>query len=393
MNRIMLLTSRRASRGETPQRETSPRVRQVALLATVTLLAAACGGSSASTTDVAAAPADEAEVAATATPEPEPTATTQPSTATPVPSTATPEPGPTAISEPVIAAGCSADADIETFSDALESGGNTYEFSVTIPSDYLVGEPNPMIINYHGLGSNGFEQSALSLLTSKTSRHITVHPTGQTGFPDNRNSWGLAAGEEGRDDLAFSEDLIDWISERVCVDQNRIYAMGMSNGAFMSASIVCNLPDRFAAAASVAGVSFPEGNCNPDSATPFIAFHGTDDTVVPFNGGGFSTLSGVDSDEPNPFFEQIMPEEFSQFASEFSCGDAVAEDFSETVIKYNYPDCENSAELAFYEVGGGGHSWPGSVISLAIPSLGPTNMEIDATQTIIDFFDRHSLDN
>ena len=50
-------------------------------------------------------------------------------------------------------------------------------------------------------------------------------------------------------------------------------------------------------------------------------------------------------------------------------------------------DCPDGADVEFYIIEGGGHSWPGSEFSKSIESIvGPTTFDIDATDLIWTFF-------
>ena len=82
------------------------------------------------------------------------------------------------------------------------------------------------------------------------------------------------------DDVGFTEALLDRVEADLCVDRTRIYAMGFSNGGMFVSTLACELNDRIAAVASVAGV-----HLLPDCAgrpMPIIATHGTSDPLVPF---------------------------------------------------------------------------------------------------------------
>lgn len=382
------------------------RARCAAALLTISLFAVGCGSSDPDTAS-AASDAVSAEAEPTATPAPEPTATTAP-TATPEPEpTATPAPEPTAApatpqAQPdddaptppaaTIGTGCSNEAVASIEPTDLISGGNTYSWFGDAPESYVAGQPHPLILNFHGLGSNGGEQVAFSEIqqSADPAGFITVHPTGQPN-DNGQPSWELLQVDDpARDDVAFVEDLIAAASDVWCVDQNRIYAMGMSNGGFFTAVLVCALGDRIAAGASVAGVSFDDINCAPDAPTPYLAFHGTDDAVVPYAGGGESTLNGGTA---NAFFEQKMLEEFGQFAERFGCGTPTASDFSDTVTQHDFAACDAGAELTFYEIADGGHSWPGSTLSSLIDFVGVTDMSIPASDLIVEFFARHELNS
>ena len=54
-------------------------------------------------------------------------------------------------------------------------------------------------------------------------------------------------------------------------------------------------------------------------------------------------------------------------------------------------DCPAGAEVEFYILDGGGHTWPGSEFHAASESvLGPTNMNVVATETMWAFFQQHA---
>jgi len=55
-----------------------------------------------------------------------------------------------------------------------------------------------------------------------------------------------------------------------------------------------------------------------------------------------------------------------------------------------YTGCDQNAEVHFYTIEGGGHSWPGGG---ALPAfiVGHTTQDVNATRLIWDFFMRYSL--
>ena len=70
------------------------------------------------------------------------------------------------------------------------------------------------------------------------------------------------------------------------IDPGRIYANGLSNGGGMSYLLGCALSDRITAIGGVAGAyAFPLEECHPSRPVPMIAFHGTADPIVPYQGG------------------------------------------------------------------------------------------------------------
>ena len=87
---------------------------------------------------------------------------------------------------------------------------------------------------------------------------------------------------EGKaDDVAFIGKLLDDLGTVVTVDEKRVYACGMSNGGMMCYRLAAELSDRIAAVAPVAGtIAIDESK--PKRPVPVIHFHGTKDTIVPF---------------------------------------------------------------------------------------------------------------
>src|SRR5262249_57738455 len=97
---------------------------------------------------------------------------------------------------------------------------------------------------------------------------------------------GAGCGEGGMnmvDDVGFVGAILDKLQADVCVDTGRIYATGMSNGGFLSHRLACELSNRIAAVAPVAGV-LGVPTCTPARPISVMHFHGTSDQLVPYNG-------------------------------------------------------------------------------------------------------------
>ncbi|NNC81861.1 MAG: prolyl oligopeptidase family serine peptidase [Acidimicrobiales bacterium] len=272
-------------------------------------------------------------------------------------------------------------------SETIVSGGLEYMTQWSVPSSYD-GSPLPVVLDFHGIGSNGSQQSLFSGIGPLAEREgfVAVHPTGLSTPTDDRASWELPQFDsDDRDDVQFVRDLLDTLTSNVCIDQERVYAAGMSNGGFFTSVMVCELSERIAAAVSVAGVTHDD-SCEPAEPVPYLAFHGVDDSVVPFDGSGVSTLPGAEV--AGAFFEQVPKEEFAEFAADFGCGTSADTAVSDLVTRTTFGGCADDVEVAFYTITDGGHTWPGSVVSQSIAALGVTNTDIDATQLAWDFFVR-----
>ena len=180
------------------------------------------------------------------------------------------------------------------------------------------------------------------------------------------------------DEAAFTADLIDAVAQEVCIDPQRVYLAGMSNGAAITTFIACALPDRIAAIAAVAATAGPRA-CGTDEPIPIITFRATEDQCVPYEGG----TSACGMQLPVLPVRDVM----SLWAEHNGCDmEAVEEPVSEHVTRTAYGGCAEGAEAVLYTTEGDGHTWPGSTF---VPRLGPVTQEIDATDLIWDFFEAH----
>jgi len=370
--------------------------RLIAVLLAFVLIASAC--SSNDSTDTATATADSPAETDESTAS-EPDVATDDSADTPVDETAveadptpTSEPEPTVAPEPACSALEPGTSEIE-----LTVNGDTHQIFVFVPSSYDGATPMPTVLNWHGRGSNALEQIQYAGYESLAEEEgfMVVHPTALVSPEDTATTWELIDDQdETRDDLSFADGLIDELIANWCADANRIYTTGMSNGGFFSARLICERADRIAAAVSVAG-TYHLDDCEPSRPVPYLAFHGTDDVVVPFNGSGQSTLVDDPDAVSVEFFEQVMPDEFSEFAVDFGCdAEATPETIGTEVIRHDYTNCDNGIAMSFFEITDGGHTWPGSALGAALVDLlGYQTMDVDATVGGWEFMSQFSLDD
>lgn len=75
--------------------------------------------------------------------------------------------------------------------------------------------------------------------------------------------------------------MLDDLAKAMHLDQRRVYATGISNGAIVTYYIASYLSDRIAAIAPVAGPMMTD-SCDPARPVPVMHFHGTGDKLAPF---------------------------------------------------------------------------------------------------------------
>jgi polyhydroxybutyrate depolymerase len=230
---------------------------------------------------------------------------------------------------------------------------------------------------------------------------ITVTPQVRYTVPH----WDDAPGSPDR---TFIIALIDHIEAIRCVNLRRVYMAGYSNGAFMTSSMVCELGNRLAAVATVSGIQAPM-DCHPARAVPVIAFHGTADPLVPYDGGVTAEAKTLEAPDGKGTFGPLIgtaalagimplpspiPTELAPWASRNQCSAHSTLSKAATGVTLIAYRCPNHDTVELYREDGDGHTWPDSRY-MALPSvrsaLGPTTFAIDADQLMWTFFQSHPL--
>lgn len=274
----------------------------------------------------------------------------------------------------------------------LQSGGRERCYHLYIPPDYDPARPAPVVFSLHGFVLNPDTQAAISRWHRLANQEgfVVVYPQG-TGYPRRWNagaSWG--AGEI--DDVQFIRNLLDDLSTLTSVDRSRVYVNGFSNGGGMSVRIGCDAADMVAAIGSVAGAVVDMSACNPSRPVPVMAFHGTADWVVPYEGGPMDLAPlrlGADLTQGPSYF--VGAEEWvAGWAGLNGCTpSAEALPQQGDVVGKHYTGCDEDADVVFYTIEDGGHQWPGGG---TIHGAGKNTMEIDATEEMWQFFQNYSLE-
>src|SRR5262249_39596228 len=127
---------------------------------------------------------------------------------------------------------------------------------------------------------------------------IGVSPSGRV---EGKTPFWNAAPVADNYDLAFLGELLDHLESTLCLDTGKVFSTGMSNGAQMSSLLACRMPDRITAIAPVSGVEFLEP-CE-GRPVPVLAFHGSDDPILPYTGGGLNATKIADTE----FYKGNLP--------------------------------------------------------------------------------------
>ncbi|KAK4498110.1 hypothetical protein PRZ48_010766 [Zasmidium cellare] len=268
----------------------------------------------------------------------------------------------------------------------LTSSGRTRSFLLHVPTNYSPTSARGLIFSFHGRTRTAASQEVLSGFSDPFFNRdlLAVYPQGVD------NQW-QGDPEATTDDVAFTLDMIDYISARYCVDTDRIYATGKSNGGGFSANILpCNgtATQRIAAFASNSGAYYQEpvsGTCPaetvpipclPSRPIPLLTLHGTADTTIPYSGGSRRSkcLPSL------PHFLQNWA-----FVNNFATSNATTQLYGNRVQKYEFGGQEGF--LTGYRVEGLGHSWASTVGN----SDSGVGTYLNATSVMMEFFGKHTL--
>lgn len=254
----------------------------------------------------------------------------------------------------------------------VRAAGLDRTYQLTVPRGYRGDTRVPLVVDLHGAGSNATQQALLSRARAEAQERGWIVATPDAG----RLFWYLQA--RGGEDVVFVQRMLQDVARRLCIAPGRRFAMGMSNGAAMSATLTCALPDTFAAAAAVGGLNIA-GSCAGERPRPVLAVHGTADPTVPYNGGPLGgRVSGL-------LTVPSIPTRLGEWAVRNRCDPGTtSEVVAQGVTHITYGGCEAPVEL--YKISRGGHTWPGGPV-LPVNRFGRTNQTLDATGAIFDFFE------
>lgn len=298
------------------------------------------------------------------------------------PATTTPGTSAGIVTTPIATTGCGQPplATPGTSADfSLSSGGYTRTYRLHVPLGYQANQMTPLLLIFHGhFGTSAQVESDSRFSPLADSQGFLVaYPQGIAGR-DGEGRWNT--GEPGAlpvNDVLFVSDLVTALQQSLCVDRDRIFAGGISNGGGMTGVLACDMASRLAAFAPISGAFYPiAGGCHPSRPVPMLEFHGTADTIVPYNG--------------NNTFPPI-PQWLQDWATRDGCASGPTTFFQQNdVTGEQWSACQQQALVTHYRIQGGGHGWPGGAKTSATGG-GVITRTISATSIMWQFFQAHPL--
>jgi polyhydroxybutyrate depolymerase len=283
--------------------------------------------------------------------------------------------------------------------ETLTHDGIARTYHIHLPPGFNREPPAPLVLALHGGGGEGrrFDASTTrgTLVDAADKRGVVlVFPEGiDKHWNDGRSE--IFTSNDGFDDVGFLATVIDTMVQEYGIDPRRVYATGISNGGFMAVRLAVDLSDKIAAVAPVtAQLSKALEGLWPDRAISIMIVNGTEDPLVPFDGGHIRLFR----------FGRSRGEILStaatveHFRRHNGCGrrpekvmlpDRDPADGTRVAIE-TYAGCREGTEVILVKVIGGGHTWPGGNQYLKPRIVGVVGRDIDASEMILDFFLNHS---
>jgi polyhydroxybutyrate depolymerase len=247
---------------------------------------------------------------------------------------------------------------------SLTIAGVKRTYRLYIPPSLDPKQLAPLVVHLHGCvsGANGDVEASVTHFDDEatTGGFVVVYPDGLN------DCWNAGSCCTNADDVTFISRLLDRLINYLPIDQSRVFATGPSGGGFMSYRLACELSTRITAIASVSGAMVFD-NCHPARPVSILEMHGTDDSNVPYDGGG--------APRPTPSVAAVIQ---SWTALDGCVGNPIQSQTGITKTSM-WKECKGGTTVRLDTVVGGHHTWFGSTFD-------PVPGEPDANQVVWSFF-------
>jgi poly(hydroxyalkanoate) depolymerase family esterase len=265
------------------------------------------------------------------------------------------------------------------------SNGDVYTYGVYVPSSYRSGQPVPLVVMIHGCNTPADVQAQTNEYDSLAEQHdfVVLYPDVDAANLAAFECWKAfwAPDLEGRDkgDAAAIAGMTRTVMSARTIDPARVYAIGMSSGAFETSVLGAEYPDLYAAIGIHSGAAFMHGESgcfvtySPTFSTdslasdaytaegprarlvPVILFHGDNDHIVPYQCGqqALAQWLETDNDVLSTANAPTIPT-----APAATMNGQVSGGYAYTVDSYQEPDACTIAQ--FWTIHGMDHSWSGA---------------------------------
>lgn len=253
-------------------------------------------------------------------------------------------------------------------------------------------EPLPLVLVIHGGAST---DRGMMKLDKKRWNELADEHGFYVAYPNAVDKlWDFGEGltsndlDHRVDDLAYFHRVLDDVSRRKNIDQDRIFATGISRGGQSSYYLACNMPERIRAIMPVA-MSLPEfmrNECRSGPAVGIAVMNGTADPQVPYEGGWIKVF------RKKRDIVLSTDDTLALWRRRNGCRNApvstthIDEPGDNTSVSISEWTRCSGAPVKLYKVNNGGHTWPSGVQYLNSRIVGETSRDISAAEEGWAFF-------
>ncbi|KAF2635584.1 alpha/beta-hydrolase [Massarina eburnea CBS 473.64] len=311
------------------------------------------------------------------------------------PALSTPEPEHTSKSQEIEhrapSSGCGTPAflpGVTQYRFGLKSSGKDRSYSYHLPANYDANKRYAVVVGFHGSSSIGafFELDTKMSEARYSGDKIMIYPNGIDGTWAGP-SYHANTSSTIPQDITFISDLLTDAKSRFCIDDTKVFAVGMSNGGGFIGTLACDAlgSTLFAAYAAHSGAFYtdingPDNNCAPAaSALPLklLEIHGANDATVKYEGG-----------QGDGGLEPPIPSWLDWWAERNGCGEKSEETLVEgKVLHLSWACGDREGVVQHYRVGELGHCWADTEINLSQISVPQGPSVVRASEIVMEFFD------
>lgn len=267
------------------------------------------------------------------------------------------------------------------------------EYAAFVPAGG--GPDRPLILVLHGGKSDG---PAMRRYTgfdavARAFRAVAIYPSApEKAWNDGRTHRIASSAVFSRDDVGYLTRLARFAADRYGASEERVFAIGISNGGGMVFRLACEAPSLIQGIGLVTTKLMPDYKCADGRPVPAILIFGDTDPLSPHEGRTLTT----------------SPRKARQYGEMLSAGDTLAywsrrngcvgrsrlqsidrePDDGTVVMRHTFEGCRSP--LVYFEVIGGGHTWPGAPKRLGgrlmSAFLGATSYDINAGEEALRFW-------
>ena len=266
----------------------------------------------------------------------------------------------------------------------LGVAGDSYEYLVFVPASYRAASKVPLVVALHGCRTTASQQAVASgyAQVAEQRRFVVLYPDVDPADRAHggcwKGIWDPGAERRGRGDAGAIAAMTRKVIGTWRIDPSRVYAIGISAGAFESSILGADYPGLYAAIGIHSGAAYSGGELeclaggeSPTSTAalaraalramasdarvvPVIVFHGDQDEVIPYPCGQQALRQWLDTD--NLVLEREHRVAALGSRATVRTG-VVARGRSYTVVSYS--DGEGCTLAQLWTIHGMGHAWSG----------------------------------